>query len=90
MPTVTLVGGVPEITGARFVVVAAVTRSENAAKLADFLPSDAVMTMPGVVPTCELLGVPLKRPVVLLKLAHVGLFVIVKASVSPLESRAVG
>lgn len=90
MPTVALVEGVPEMTGARFVVVAALTVIENAAKLADRLPSDAVMTMPEVVPTCELLGVPLKRPVVLLKLAHVGLFVMENASVSPFESRAVG
>jgi hypothetical protein len=90
MPTVALVEGVPEMTGARFVVVPAVTLIENAAKLADRLPSDAVITMPELVPTCELLGVPLKRPVVLLKLAHVGLFAIENTSGSPFESCAVG
>ena len=78
------------MTGARFVAVAPVTLIEKLAKLADRRPSDAVMTMPEVVPTCEVLGVPLKRPVVLLKLAHVGLFVMENARVSPSASSAVG
>lgn len=90
MPTVALVDGVPEITGARLVVDAPVTLIENAGRLADLLPSDALMTMPDVVPTCELAGVPLKRPVDLLKLAHAGLLVIEKTSGSPFESLAVG
>jgi hypothetical protein len=90
MPTVALVVGVPEITGARLDVDAPVTLIENAGRLADLLPSEALMTMPEVVPTCELAGVPLKRPVVLLKLAHEGLFVMEKTSESPFESLAVG
>ena len=94
MPTVTLVAGVPEIVGARFEVEPEVelevTLIENAGRLADLPPSDAVMTMPDVVPTCELAGVPLKRPVVLLKLAHDGLFAIENTSGSPFESFAVG
>lgn len=71
-------------------VEAEVTLIANAGRLADLPPSDALMTMLDVVPTCEFAGVPLKRPVVLLKLAHEGLFVIENTSGSPFESFAVG
>ncbi len=91
VPTFAVVGGVPEIVGARFVVlVLALTLIEKLGVLADFPPSEAVITMLEKVPTCELEGVPLSRPVVELKLAQVGLFAIVKTSGSPFESFAVG
>jgi hypothetical protein len=41
-------------------------------------------------PTCEDEGVPLKRPVVVLNDAHVGLFEMLNRSGSPFASRAVG
>jgi hypothetical protein len=42
------------------------------------------------VPTCVDVGVPCKRPVVVLNVAHVGLFVIEYVSVLPSGSLAVG
>ena len=89
-PTVTVRAGEPLITGALLVVVLALTLIVKAGKLTVRLPSDVLMTMLEYVPTCELEGVPLKRPVVLLKVAQDGLLEIQKTSGSPFESLAVG
>jgi hypothetical protein len=48
------------------------------------------MTMPDVVPTFALVGVPLSRPVVVLNVAQAGLFRMLNVSVSPSLSVAVG
>jgi len=63
---------------------------ENAASDVVALPSLTLMTMLGYVPTFALPGVPLRSPVTVLKAAQVGLFVMLKASVSPLASEAEG
>jgi hypothetical protein len=90
-PTLAVVGGVPAIAGALLVVVVLVlTLIVKAGKLTVLLPSVVLITMLEYVATCELLGVPLKRPVLLLKLAQLGLFEIEKISGSPLESLATG
>ena len=54
------------------------------------LPSLTRMVMLENVPTFELVGVPDNRPVVLLKLAHVGRFEMLNVSLSPLASLALG
>jgi hypothetical protein len=90
LPTFALDAGVPEIAGARFVVLLVPTLIEKAGKLTVLLPSLVLMTMLEYVPTCELAGVPLSTPVLLLKVAHDGLFEIEKISGSPFESLAVG
>ena len=90
IPTFAVVGGVPAIAGALLVVELELTLIEKADKLAVLLPSVALITTLEYVPTCELLGVPLNRPVLLLKLAQLGLFEIEKMSGSPFESLAVG
>jgi hypothetical protein len=53
-------------------------------------PSLTVSTMFEYVPVCVLLGVPERRPVAMLKLAHTGLFCTEKDNVAPLELLAVG
>ena len=90
VPTFALVDGVPAIAGAWFVVLLVLTLIEKAGKLTVLLPSVVLITMLEYVPTCELEGVPLSRPVLLLKLAQLGLFEIKKMSGSPFESLAVG
>jgi hypothetical protein len=42
------------------------------------------------VPICELEGVPERRPVEVLNVAHVGLFEMLNVSLSPFASLAVG
>ena len=54
------------------------------------LPSLTLMMMFEYVPVCALLGVPDSLPVVVLNVAHAGLFVTLNASVSPFASFAVG
>ena len=63
---------------------------ENGASEADALPSDTEITIPELVPTLEEVGVPVRAPVVLLKLAQLGLFWIEKVSLPPLGSVALG
>jgi hypothetical protein len=53
-------------------------------------PSDTRMTMFEYVPTCALVGVPLKRPVDVLKVAHEGRLEMLNVNLSPFGSRAVG
>ena len=72
-PMFTLVLGVPLIVGARLVgVVGAFTVIENAASVALARPSLTLMRMLLCVPPC--VGVPLNRPVEVLKLAQLGRF----------------
>ena len=46
----------------------------NAGRDADSTPSDTVMRTPLYVPTWDDVGVPLSRPVLVLNVAHEGLF----------------
>lgn len=83
-----LAGGVPEITGGRFVVVVggggvevppvavvlALTVIANAGKLALLRPSVAEIRTPEYVPTWLFEGTPDSLPLRQSKLAHVGLF----------------
>ena len=68
----------------------ALTEIENAASDVVTLPSLTRITMFEYVPTCASVGVPLKRPVEVLKDAHAGLFEMLNVSESPFESLAVG
>ena len=68
----------------------AVTLMVNAASLALFFPSVTLMVMPEKVPTLLLEGVPLRRPVVVLKAAQLGMPVIEKVSTPPLGSVVAG
>jgi hypothetical protein len=55
---------------------AAVTVRLNAGREAVVTPSVTEMTIPEVVPTLAVAGVPLSWPVAVLKVAHVGLLTI--------------
>lgn len=58
---------------------------------AEVRPSYTAMTTSGYLPTLAAVGVPERRPVLLLKLAQAGLFATANESVRPLfESVAVG
>ena len=85
----TEVVGVPVIVGAVFVCTAC-TVIENAARDAEACPSLTLITMPPKVPTLLADGVPLRRPVLLSKLAQAGRFAIEKVRTSPFESLADG
>jgi hypothetical protein len=89
VPAVTVVGGVPEITGGR--LGGSLTVMVNAASEADATLSLTPITMFENVPTFASAGVPLSCPVVVLKFAHAGLFVMLNVSVVPaFASLAVG
>jgi hypothetical protein len=90
LPTVTEVGGVPEIVGARLVSGGSVTVIVNAARDAFACPSLTVITISAKVPTLAVLGRPESRPVVVEKLAQLGLLAMVKVSGSPSASAAEG
>lgn len=71
VPAVTLVGGVPEMAGGGggvddFTVIA------NGGKAADAEPLLTLITIPGVVPTLAIVGVPLRVPVPVLNFPHAG------------------
>jgi hypothetical protein len=85
---VTLVAGVPEIVGATFGTAATVIANEGSDAVAR--PSFTLMTMPDVVPTFAVVGVPLKRPVVVLNEAHAGLLWMLNVSGSLFASLAAG
>jgi hypothetical protein len=70
-PTVTDDGGVPLMTGARFVDWTVI---EKAGSEDDTLPSLTLMTMLDVVPTLALAGVPDSVPLALSNVAQVGRF----------------
>jgi hypothetical protein len=54
------------------------------------VPSLTAMAMAAVMPISEVPGVPVKRPVVALNVAHDGSFVILNVSGAPLVSEALG
>ena len=84
----TLVAGAPVIVGA--VLGGALTVSANEGNDVVALPSLTRMTMPDVVPTFAVVGVPLKRPVVVLNEAHAGLLWMLNVSGSLFASLAAG
>ena len=85
----TVVGGVPEIVGGWFGT--ALTTIENAASCAlPPCPSLTAMPMFANVPMFAAVGVPWSRPVVALNVAQPGRFVMLKVSVPPSASLAVG
>ncbi len=88
-PALTLVAGVPEIVGARFAAALTVI-ANGASDTPAASPSLTVMTMPLNVPTFWLVGVPDRRPVPVLNVAQLGMFAIVKPSVSLSASAALG
>ena len=65
----TLVGADPDICGAELLAETVIV---NAARLAENAPSETLMTIFGEVPTSPDCGVPLTRPVEVLKFAHDG------------------
>jgi hypothetical protein len=87
VPTVAVVGGVPEIVGG---VLDDATVIENAGSAADALPSLTLMTMLLYVRMWDAPGVPCSAPVLTLNVAHVGRFAIANLNVLPSASAAVG
>src|SRR5215831_3695872 len=86
MPTLPLVGGVPEIVGGRFGCVTAI---ENAGSDVLAVPSLTLITMLEKVPAA--VGVPLSCPVLVLNVAHDGLPAMLNVSAVPVSgSLAVG
>ena len=77
---VSLLSGTPSPSLSRATVIV------NEAKLAFKLPSDTVITIPELVPTSALLGVPLNSPVVVLNVAQLGRLVMLYVSVVPASS----
>ncbi len=84
----TLVAGVPVIVGA--VLGGALTVIANEGSDVVARPSVTLMTMPDVVPTFAVVGVPLSRPVVVLNVAQVGMPVMLNVNGSLSASLAVG
>jgi energy-converting hydrogenase Eha subunit E len=85
-PVAAAVTGVPPITGGR--LAAAVAEMGKLASDADRARSDTVMAMFDHVPAA--VGVPLRRPVVVLNVAHAGLLAILKVNALPSGSDAIG
>jgi hypothetical protein len=86
VPTLPVVGGVPEIVGGRF---GCVTTIENAARDAEACPSLTLIAMLANVPAA--VGVPDSRPVLPLNVAQAGRLVMLNVSVAPASgSLAVG
>ena len=86
LPTLIVRTGVPEIVGARF--VEPLTAIENAGSAVLTRPSLTLMMMLPKVPVA--VGVPLKRPVVVLKVAQAGRFWMAKPRELPSVSAATG
>ena len=80
MPSVLVVGTVQF----KVTVPLCLTVIEKVGREAVKAPSVAVMLIFAKVPTFELLGVPESCPVAMLKVAHAGLFWILKPTVPPL------
>src|SRR5688572_4784406 len=87
VPTVAVVGGVPEIVGGVFDDATVIA---NAGSAADALPSLTLMTMLLYVRMWEAPGVPCSAPVLTLNVAHVGRFAIANVNALPSKSAAVG
>ena len=83
LPAVTELAGVPLIVGARLAVRDTVI--ENAGSATFVAPSLTEITMFEYVPTLAAVGVPLKRPVDVLKVAQPADSTILKRSGSPLR-----
>jgi len=90
VPTLIDSNGAPEITGGRFVPVLPFTVMLNAGSVTRLVPSLTPITMPLYAPTWAVVGVPDRRPVVVLNAAHEGLFCTEYVSVAPSGSDAVG
>jgi len=91
VPTATDFNGVPVIVGGELVEPPeAATTIENVGSEALVTPSLAWTMMLEYVPTFAATGVPLRRPVVVLKVAHAGLFRTLKVTALPSGSFAVG
>ena len=86
-PTVALVGGEPEIVGARLVCA---TVMANAGRLVVAVPSLTLITMPDAVPTLAAAGMPASVPSALLIDNHAGLPRTLNVRLSPSASAAVG
>lgn len=86
-PAVTDAGGVPLMTGGLFVASTVIEKLESETVAA---PSDTEITMLDVVPRLLDVGVPLNRPVAVLKVAQAGRFVIEKLIALPSGSDADG
>ena len=84
----TLVVGVPVMVGA--VLGGALTVIANDGSDVVARPSVTLMTMPDVVPTFAVVGVPLSRPVVVLNVAQVGMPVMLNVNGSLSASLAAG
>ena len=84
----TELAGTPLIVGARLAVRDTVI--ENAGSATFVAPSLTVIAMFEYVPTLAAVGVPLSRPVNVLKVAHAGRLTMLKRSGSPSASLAVG
>ena len=80
--------GVPEIVGAVFTGVAALAVIVNAGKAADAWPSLTLITTLANVPAAD--GVPCKRPVAAVNVAHAGRLVMLNVNGLPFASLAVG
>ena len=83
-----MAAGVPLIVGASLTLVTAIAKLAKEMGLAT--SSVTLITMSVVVPTSLLSGVPVRAPVLVLKVAQSGLLVILKVSVSPSTSAAAG
>ena len=90
MPTATDFNGVPVIVGGELVDELATTVIENVGSECLVTPSVAWRMMLEYVPTLAAVGVPLRRPVVVLKVAQEGFMRILKVTGLPSGSRAVG
>src|ERR1700722_10479698 len=91
LPLVFLVGGTQSMVAEAVVGgVLLVTATLNAGSEAELVPLLALMTMSPYEPSCEVVGVPLRRPVAMLKVAHEGLFCTENDRVLPSGSLAVG
>jgi hypothetical protein len=90
LPATTDVAGVPLITGGVLLAGARLTVMANAGRYAVFTPSLTRILMLEYAPTCDACGMPLRRPVEVLKLAQPGLFATPKRKVWPSGSEAVG
>ncbi len=84
------VGGVQLSVAAPDELEAAVTAIENAGSDTVLVPSLTRMVTLAYVPTCELVGVPDRRPVVVLNDAHDGLLAMLKVRVLRFGSLADG
>src|SRR4051812_16475345 len=87
---VAVVGGVPVMVGGRLAGAVLPTVSEKAGRAAETLPSLTLITMPLVVPSEPVGGVPLTWPVAGVNVAQLGLLVISNVRVSSWASSAVG